>query len=278
MILLAGPIGTELGRRGFALSDRAWSAGAPLTGPMTLAQIHREYAEAGATVHIANTFRTTERAYGPGWEDLARLAVRLCRNATPGHRLAGSMAPLEDCYRPDLSPPEPRDEHRSLARVLAATEVDLLLCETFPHVGEALVAVEEAVATGRETWVSFTAGFRGDLLTPRAVEEGARQAARRGARAVLVNCLPADRALAYVERLEASGVEFGAYANAGAPEEGLGWGSDPQAPQRYADFAETWIRAGATLVGGCCGTGPDHVRELARRFLPTVPSDVSERR
>jgi S-methylmethionine-dependent homocysteine/selenocysteine methylase len=184
----------------------------------------------------------------------------------PGHRVAGSIAPLEDCYRPDLSPKDARPEHRELARALASAGVDLLLCETFPHVGEAHVAVEEAAATGVETWAAFTAGPDADLLSPAAIEAAAREAVARGARAVLVNCVPAARTLEFVERLGGLGVPFGAYANAGAPSEGLGWG--PRAPgdeaaARYRLFARTWIEAGATIIGGCCGTGPPHIAALA---------------
>jgi len=132
-------------------------------------------------------------------------------------------------------------------------------------VGEALVAVEEAVATGVETWASFTAGPDGDLLSPAQVEAGAREATRRGARCVLVNCTAATLLLPYVARLGSVGVPFGAYANAGAAGEGIGWGERPDVA-RYAALAESWADAGATVLGGCCGTGPAHVLALAARF------------
>jgi S-methylmethionine-dependent homocysteine/selenocysteine methylase len=264
--LLDGPVGTELAARGVPTPAPMWSAWAIDQAPGVLLSIHRDYAAAGATVHTANTFRTKRRQVGAEWERLARRAVALAREAVPAaHRVAGSLAPLEDCYRPDLSPADPRPEHRELARLLADAGVDVILCETFPHVGEALVAVEEAVATGVETWVSFTAGPDAALLSPEDVEEAAREAARRGAARVLVNCTPASRTLAYVERLAAVGVPFGAYANAGLPSDGLGWGDAPDV-ERYADLAESWVHAGATLVGGCCGTGPAHIAALARRL------------
>src|SRR6185437_377012 len=264
--LLDGPLGTELAARGVPTPAPAWSAFALDHALAVVSAIHRDYASAGATVHTANTFRTKRRQLGDRWEALAARAVALAREAVPaGHRVAGSIAPLEDCYRPDLSPEDPRPEHRALARALAALSVDLLLCETFPHVGEALVAVDEAVATGIETWVSFTAGPDGALLTPAEMEAGAREAVRRGAAAVLVNCTAATRTLPYVERLAGAGARFGAYANAGTPEEGLGWTEAPDA-ERYAALAEAWVRAGATMVGGCCGTGPAHIRALAERW------------
>lgn len=269
IVVLDGPIGTELDRRGVPTPLPWWSAGAIDDAPETLAAIHRDYALAGATVHTANPFRTKRRTVGDDWERLARRAVELARGAVPsGHRVAGSIAPLEDCYRPDLSPEDPRPEHRELARALANARVDLLLCETFPHVGEALIAVEEAVATGVPTWLALTAGPDADLLTPRAMRDAAREAVQRGAAAVLVNCVPADRALELLEPLCELGVPCGVYANAGRPDQRMGWRATDEEPReaaaRYAAHARRWIDAGATLIGTCCGTGPAHVEALAQ--------------
>lgn len=257
--ILDGPLGTELAARGVATPPPAWSAAALPGAAGVVAAIHRDYASAGATVHTANTFRTRPGSVGRAWGELADRAVALARDAVPAwHRVAGSLAPIEDCYRPDLSPAEPRPEHREVARRLASG-VDLLLCETFPHVGEALVAVEESVATGRETWVSFTPGPTGDLLTPAEVEAGAREAVARGAGAVLVNCLPVEDVPRYLDALARAGVPFGAYANAGA---GWAWSGRPEA---YAAQVLRWIDLGATIVGGCCGTGPAHIHAINDR-------------
>lgn len=264
-------MGTELDARGVDTTLPLWSARALVEAPEIVEAIHREYVAAGATVHTANTFRTkrrTLRATGIAWAPLARLAVQIARAATPSeHRVAGSIAPLEDCYRPDLSPSDSRGEHRELAEVLADAGCDLLLCETFPHVGEALVAVEEAVRTGVETWVAFTAGPDAGLLTPRAVAEGARASLGAGATAVLINCTPAIDVQPYVEALVPLGAAVGAYANAGRVDDGIGWKSSAEPGAiRYAALAERWRAAGATIVGGCCGTTPAHVRALAERF------------
>jgi len=271
--LLDGPMGTELAGRGTATPLPGWSAHALETAPEAVAEVHRAYAEAGATVHTTNTFRTRPAVFGERWAELARTAVRLARESVPAdHRVAGSIAPLADCYRPDLSPadrdPEgTRAEHAALARVLAQAGCDLLLCETFSHVGEGLLAVEAAVATGVETWAAFTPGYRADLLTPAELARAGREAVARGAAAALVNCVPVSRALDYVRALRDAvprSVLVGAYANAGHPDEGMGWTSTPGAPERYAEACATWIEAGAEIVGGCCGTGPAHVAAIAR--------------
>lgn len=263
--VLDGPLGTELAARGVDTPLPGWSAHALETAPDTVRAIHRDYAAAGARVHTANTFRTQPRYFPDRWEKLIDLAVGLAREATEGLecRVAGSMAPLEDCYAPERSPAHPRPEHRALATKLADAGVDLLLVETFPHVGEALIAVEEAVATGLPTWVSFTAGPDGDLLTPGEVRAGARRAVAAGASAVLVNCLPVARVIDYLTAIRDAGVPFGAYANAGRAEDEQGFSAYPKDVEGYARAAASWLDAGAGIVGGCCGTGVDHVRALA---------------
>ncbi len=274
LTILDGPLGSELLARGVETPLPGWSAHALDDAPDVVAAIHRDYAAAGAVVHTANTFRTRRRTFPRDWERLAAKAVALARDAVPrSHRVAGSIAPLFDCYRPDQSPADrdakgTRAEHDELARGLAAAGVDLLLVETFPHAGEALIALDACLATGKETWFSMTAGYRADLRTPAEIGAAARDAARRGARAVLVNCVPVDRTLEFVRALvdarENEAVHVGAYANAGRPDEKDGWRGAPCDPARYAEVARGWIDAGATIVGSCCGTGPAHVAALAR--------------
>ncbi|MDP6410584.1 MAG: homocysteine S-methyltransferase family protein, partial [Planctomycetota bacterium] len=157
-------------------------------------------------------------------------------------------------------------EHARLARVLADEGCDLLLCESFPHVGEGWLAVEAAVSTGVETWCSFTPGWDASLLDASEVGAAARGAVERGAAAVLVNCLPIARGLEFVEALAGalagSGVAYGCYANAGVPDERIGWAPSAVAVEEHTAAAASWLAAGATLVGGCCGTGPEHIAAL----------------
>ncbi|HVY46929.1 MAG TPA: homocysteine S-methyltransferase family protein, partial [Minicystis sp.] len=255
LTLLDGAMGTELVARGVPTPDGAWSAAAIDAAPEVVAAIHAAYAAAGATVHTANTFRTRRRQVGPAWQRLARRAVEIARASVPaGHRVAGSVGPVEDCYRPDRSPGRGAfAEHAELARALADAGADVLLCETFPRAEEACAAVRACVATGLETWVALTAGPTASLLSPADVARAAREAVALGAAAVLVDCTAATRTLAYVEAHARArlGVPIGAYANAGAAGEGLGWGAPREdAARRYAALAGTWIEAGASIVGG----------------------------
>jgi S-methylmethionine-dependent homocysteine/selenocysteine methylase len=275
--ILDGPMGTELDRRGVPTPLPLWSAGANTSAGEVVLAIHRDYAQAGATLHTTNTFRTKRRTVGSAWRELASLAVAHARAAASReHRVLGSIAPLEDCYRPDLSPADRdpaacRAEHAELAEHLASSGVDVLLVETFPHAREALLAVEASLATGRETWLALTPGPEGTLLSPSALADCAAEAARLGVRALLVNCVASERAQAFVDALApvalGAGVPFGVYANAGHVDDAVGWRAlddDPRrAADRYAATARGWIASGATILGSCCGTGVPHIEALA---------------
>lgn len=269
LTILDGPMGTELDARGADTRLPLWSARPLRDQPELVRAIHRDFARAGATVHTTNTFRTRRRTIGDEWEALARRAVRLAREAVPAdHRVAGSLAPLEDCYRPERSPARSHGEHAELAAVLAEEGCDLLLCETFPSPSEALEATRAAVDTGLETWLALTAGPDATLLTPDELARAAVQALERGASAVLVNCVAATRTLPYVEALArevGDAAPFGAYANAGAPDDEVGWAADRTlGAERYAELAREWVERGATILGTCCGTGPEHVAAIAK--------------
>lgn len=273
-ILLDGPVGTELLRRGVPTPLPLWSAHAVERSPEVLASIHGDYASAGATVHTANTFRCTPWALEKAGRRDARTliddAVRIARGAVPAHhQVAGSLAPLEDCYSPELSPPptEARRGLRAAAELLVEAGVDLLLCETFPHPGEALIAVEEAARTGVPVWLSLTPGPSGDLLDDGAIVATARRARDAGAARVLVNCGRPARLTTAVRRLSEAGIPTGAYGNVGEPDEVVGWRSEgASAPAPYADTALAWVDAGAEVIGGCCGTTPAHIAAVAARL------------
>lgn len=272
-ILIDGGLGTELELRGVPMPAGQWSAAAVMSSPEVLSDIHAEYAAAGATVHCANTFRTRPANVGPDFRHWIERAVGIARTAVAGRGwVAGTLGMVGDCYRPDQSPRNPRPAHREMAGALAEAGCDLLFCETFSHPREALVAVEEASRTGCRTWVSLTAGPRGSLLTPAEVGAVAPSLAAAGASAILVNCLPAAMVGRYLaalgEAVDTSAVRIGAYANAGDMQAGLGWSRRPSELQlrAYADYAEAWVAAGARVVGGCCGTGPAHIRAIHQRL------------
>lgn len=264
--VLDGPVGTLLEVQGVPTPAPLWSGAAVRDAPGEIASIHRAYAAAGATVHTAATFRTTPARAGAAARALTHRAVRLARQAVPAHhRVLGSLAPAADCWHPEDTPDDAARAHRAMAELLVEAGVDGLLVETFADADEAVIATAAAARTGRPVWTALTSGYDNQLLTPAALQDAARRVRDAGAALVLVNCLPAARALPWVDALAALDHPFGVYANAGRVDEGLRHGTDGAA-DRYATLARDWVARGAVVVGGCCGTGPDHVQALSVTF------------
>jgi len=151
-LVLDGAMGTELARRGVDTSQEEWSAAALETAPDVVRQVHIDYIRAGADIITTNTFRTHARSLQSSARarEWTHKAVRLAQEAV-GERsvyIAGSVAPLEDCYSPHLTPPVSYclREHRELIHNLEG--VDLLLIETMNTVHEAAAAAQNAHAAG----------------------------------------------------------------------------------------------------------------------------------
>ncbi|MEM7434642.1 MAG: homocysteine S-methyltransferase family protein [Myxococcota bacterium] len=273
MKILDGAIGTELISRGVARETEPFGASAIVDSPGALEALHGDYARAGATVHTANTFRTQAHRIGDRWRASLRAAVEIARQAVPAeHVLLGSLAPIEDCYRPDLSPGRQSfDAHREMSTALVDEGCDVVLCETFADEAEALTAVEASLRAGATVWLSLTAGPEGDLLSPKAFRRIGRRAIDLGAKRLLANCIGAPRIAPYVSALVETGAPVGVYANAGPVGKGIGWDdATDEGVARYVALAAGWADLGASLIGGCCGTGPRHIAALADYFDQTA--------
>lgn len=289
---LDGATGTELDRRGVDTSLPLWSARALLIAPSIVQQIHLDYLNAGAELVTTNTFRTHRRTLaragvGGRARELTQLAVQLAREAVAQSGraafVAGSMSPLEDCYSPQLVPPdaELRAEHGEMARDLAEAGCDVLLVETMNSIREAVIAAGAARATGLPVCVSFVVGPGGrppDQPTTAQVDETAPMRLLSGETitaavaalrdlspdVIMVNCVP----LAYIERAfdelrAAHDGPIGLYANVGHADDVTGWTlTDEVRPEAYARHAQQWLERGAAIVGGCCGTSPAHIAAI----------------
>ncbi|MFY9552169.1 MAG: homocysteine S-methyltransferase family protein, partial [Thermoanaerobaculia bacterium] len=203
-LLLDAAMGTELQRRDLDTSLPLWSAAALLRDPELVWTIHTDEVAAGAQILTANTFRTHARSLGKAGlsersSDLTVLAVRLARQAAaaPGREIfvAGSLSPLEDCYRPDLVPEDAvlAREHGAQARFLAEAGVDLILAETHNTIREAVAALRAAKETGVPVVVSLVCDGEGRLLSGEPVAEAARALLPLEPDALGVNCVPAPR-------------------------------------------------------------------------------------
>ena len=282
-IVLDGATGSELDRRAVDTSLPLWSARALLDAPEVLLQIHTDYLRAGAEIITANTFRTHRRSLAKGGladraPALTRQAVALARQAVEAYPggprfVAGSLAPLEDCYTPELVPPQPEceREHAEMAAHLAEAGADLILVETMNTVREAAAATRAARAVGLPVLTSFVCTSDGRLFSGETVTEAVRAIAPLGGVGLLINCTPATTIHEPFRELRAALAKqtshrppvLGLYANIGHTDAIKGWESTTDVtPLEYARLAVNWLKLGANLIGGCCGTMPAHIAAL----------------
>jgi len=274
-VVLDGAMGTELERRGFNARLPLWSAWALIEAPDLVRRIHSDYVRAGARVLSAATFRCTRhtlcKAPVPqSAANLAKLAIRLAREAAKHSAdvlVAGSIAPLEDCYHPEAAPSDDvlAREHEDSARLLAEAGADLLLVETQNSRREAAIATRAARKTALPVWVSLMPRSEIELFNGDSLLDTAHAVAELGVDAILVNCCPppvAESALRTL-RKELPDMRLGVYPNfstlGGRPEEF----TSVLTTQAFAIWASR-LAPDAAILGGCCGTTPEHIAALAR--------------
>jgi 5-methyltetrahydrofolate--homocysteine methyltransferase len=264
-MLLDAAMGTGLRERG--LPAEALPEEWILTRPDAIAAVHASHASAGARVLLTCTFNCTgPRLATRGIEEkldaLCGWAERLARAASRGALVAGCVGPTGLSVPGRAGPPdaELRERFRRPFRALADAGVDLLWTETHYALAEARAALAAARETGLAVAATMAFAERdGGLAAPdgEPAEECLRALASDGAAAVGANCLSPGPALAALSARLAPDlrVPFVAKPNAGPPGAALG-------PDAFAAAVAPAARAGARLLGGCCGTGAAHLAAL----------------
>lgn len=282
-------MGGELIRRGSASRTELWSALALLEAPNDVLAVHRDYIAAGARLIITNTYSTIPGYLGKAglesrYVELTDLGGHLARQAADeaacGVRVAGSLPPLSESYRADMVPAdeEAAPIYRELVQALLP-HVDLFICETMSSAREAANAVEAASAHGQNkpVFVSWTLDERPGygLRSGEAVDVAVAAVEPYKPAAMLFNCTSPEAIVVALEQLrERVDIPLGAYPNLlHIPQ---GWTLDDAAIpsgrremslEEFVDFARAFVEAGATMVGGCCGIGPEYISALARANL-----------
>ena len=247
-----------------------------LSNPDLVRQVHRDYREAGAEILEANTFggnRVRLGAFGLAdrLQAINAAGVRLAREAAgDGVFVAGAMGPLGIPIEP-LGPTslgEARDVFREQAAALLEAGADLLMLETFGTLHEFLQAVGAAreAAGGTPVIVAhLTVDDDGCLSSGDAVEAFAPALDACAADIVGINCSVGPKGtLDVVERLaRLVSKPLSAMPNAGVPTRVEGRTIYLSSPEYMAQYARRLIAAGVTIVGGCCGTTPEHIRQIA---------------
>jgi S-methylmethionine-dependent homocysteine/selenocysteine methylase len=282
IVLLDGGTSLELLSRSQNKAPRHWSAEYLLTEPSLVRDVHLDYIRAGAKVITTNTYSSTfTRMAMVNAEGevprLTRVACELAREAREmadkdgeGVLIAGCLPPLNGTYRPDRV----REFDVNLAEYRRLTEllsphVDLFLCETMSTGEEARAAALAASETGKPVWVAWSLKDQHPTLrSGETIAEAAAMLDDLKISAALANCSPPELVSKAVPALVETGLPAGGYANAfafipltfapGRTKEQLTTRRD-LGPARYAAFAMDWVAKGASIVGGCCEVGPDHI-------------------
>jgi len=281
IVLIDGATGTELQRRGVPMDKVAWSGAAVLSHPDVVREIHEDYIRAGAEVIITNTFGSTRQMLGPaGFGDqvevVHRDAVKLARQARDtvaeqAVAVAGSISTEPPGFDRDafLSPEKELEAYREAAGLLADAGVDLIALEMIVETSHARRAMEAALETGLPVWlgvgckktddgrivsfdhtdIDFTTVL--DALIPMGP--------------TVVNIMHSEIG-AIPEAIELvrerwSG-PIGVYPESGYfTKPNWNW-VDVISPADLVTEALGWVAAGVRLLGGCCGTSPDHIKAL----------------
>jgi homocysteine S-methyltransferase len=254
-----------------------------LTDPDRVLELHRDYITAGARVIETNTFGANRARLAPlGMEQMVReLNLRgagLARRAATGHDVfvAGSIGPLPRVRGEGDAPAaaDIRGIFREQATALAEGGVDLIILETFTDLDQIRIALATARETGLPVIASMAFPERGMISGGVGVEQVTCELAAAGAAAIGANCGSGTLEMAGNIRRMASVtlLPLSAYANSGFPEYVDGRYIYRTTPEYFAARGLETVQAGANLVGGCCGTTPEHIRCLDERIRGLAPA------
>jgi methionine synthase / methylenetetrahydrofolate reductase(NADPH) len=284
-LLADGAMGTMLHARGAAIDT--FFEEMNLSQPEQVAALHREYIQAGAQMIVTNTFsanryKLAARGRESQQAEIIRAGVSLALDATLSAPhdtvlIAGSIGPLGVRLAPfgRVTVGQAEVAFRQQAEWLLSSGVDLLLLETFADVNELRTALRMAKSAGAAPVIASLTYTRDDLtMLGDSPAEAAHILQAEGADGIGINCSSGPaQAMRILQRMRQAAPDalLLVKPNAGWPETVEGRILYPASPEYFGRYAQDFVRAGARIVGGCCGTTPDHIAAM-RRGLDAVPS------
>jgi S-methylmethionine-dependent homocysteine/selenocysteine methylase len=279
-------MGRELKMIGAPFAQPEWSALALIQDPNYVTQAHQNFIDAGAQIITTNAyalvpFHIGEQRFHEHAYDLAQTAAKIARDcASTTAKVAGCLPPAFGSYLPDAFIIGKAEE--ILAPLIQAQEpfIDFWLIETASSIIEAETAINIIKKhSSKPIWLSLTLNNRDDMTQPPSIRSGEALASTvpllLDINAILFNCSQPEEmedAIKVVRELSPA-IQIGAYANNFAEvkrthkaNEGISDTRNDITPDAYLEFAKSWVNAGATIIGGCCGIGPEHIRVLSDHF------------
>ena len=277
VVYLDGAMGTNLLAAGMPqrVCAEAWT----LENPQVVLDLQRAYVEAGSQIIYAPTFGANrnmlkKHKLDEKIQQMNEALVALSREAAQGKALvAGDISPsgmiLEDLGGEDTEE-EVFAVYEEQSRLLAEAGVDLLVIETMMSPMEAVLALQAAKKVcDLPVMTTLTADPNGRCLFGGTVADGAAELQEEGASAVGINCCSGpDQVLSIIKSVKPNvSVPVIAKPNAGVPQVGPGGKAVySMTPEEFAEHMEKLYEAGATMLGGCCGTNPEFIAALKHRI------------
>ncbi|MGE5073477.1 MAG: bifunctional homocysteine S-methyltransferase/methylenetetrahydrofolate reductase [Anaerolineae bacterium] len=283
VLLADGAMGTMLHSHGVSF-DKCFDE-LNLTNPGAVAEIHRAYIDAGAQLILTNTFgsnrfKLSKHGLGDRVGEINRMGVELARRTVAATfkdvMVAGDIGPLGVRIAPfgRVQPEQARQAFAEQIDALCGAGADLIVMETMSDLFEILEAVHAAKQTCTLPVVASVTFTRDDRTLlgddPRKI---ATELDRAGADVIGVNCSGGPAQLLRILKLMRHAVPSGHFwvkPNAGWPEQVGGRIMYPADPEYFGEYAVSFRAAGAHVIGGCCGTTPQHIAAM-RRALDTAP-------
>jgi 5-methyltetrahydrofolate--homocysteine methyltransferase len=250
--------------------------------PQNAEAIHRAYLEAGSDIVLTNTFgasplRLAEGGLATRTAELNIAAVRAARRAADdfGAMVFGDIGPSAQLMEPygEVSEETMYSSFLAQAQALASARVDAIIVETMTALDEMIVAIRAARNASMETPIVASFSFKKSsggyrTMMGETVAQCVEGASSAGASIIGTNCgMGIDEMIEVVREIRASTYKpIIAQPNAGLPEVAGGKLTYHQTPEMMVEKVPLLIQAGATIVGGCCGTGPNYIRLLKNRI------------
>ncbi len=276
-VFLDGGMGTQLFARGVEMSGNT-----NLTHPEVVLAVHQDYADAGANVLISNTFtlnRIYQESNSAKFDIPAAIqaGVKIAKQAaTNGQFVVGDMGSTSKMLAPigKLTEEEALETYIEQATTLAEAGVDGFFIETMFDIHETLVAVKGCKTAAPDIPVMASMTFvqvknGGRTMMGNSAQECAQALTDAGVSVVGTNCgklNPEEIAEIVAIMGEVTDLPIAAQPNAGLPKMRDGETYFDMQPDTFADGIEICVEKGAKVVGGCCGTTPDHIREIVKRL------------
>ena len=285
MIILDGSMGNELLKRTNKPSSGLWSAQFLIDSPNLVKEVHQAYVDAGAQVITTNTYSTIPSYLQKEnkthlMHDLIVKAGEIAREVADENAneiiVAGSLPPLDESYRPDLVPDE-ADSVPIYEELIDGLNpfVDIFLCETvssIPETSNILKAVSNAAENDKKIWLSWTLleDKSTRLRSKETIEEAFELAESFYIDAYLFNCTDPIAITEGIKKLrDLTNKTIGCYPNIfGVP---FDWTLDNSIQleprnlsiEQFVEYKNLWKDLGASIIGGCCGLGPDYIKAIA---------------